>query len=252
MSNTGYFDLISCVKPQAFQSLCDSDTPKDAPNKRVGHAVKRSLGYLDELRQKQQNGLTAVTGPVFGSVVGGFDLKSRLISAKDLSERQVDGFVLEGFHDYDPENSKVLHPDAYVIMRQIMEHLPKEAPKALFGCLKPETMFQLMKMGVDIFDSSYATMLTEKGQALLISISDCPDSGISVQSDLLDLSREEFKDDMTVIASDCGCYSCTKLFTRAYINHLLATREMLSSVLLNLHNIYTVYKFFRNVRNHFS
>ena len=252
ISSTAYLDLVSCIKPQAFQSLCDSDTPKDAPNKRIGHAVKRSLQYLDDLYLRQENGPTIATAPVFGSVVGGFDLKSRLISVEDVSGRKVEGFVLEGFHDYDPNNSLILHPEAYDILTQVMDHLPKDAPKALFGCLTPETMFQLMRMGVDIFDSSYATMLTEKGQALLIRISDAADSSISVQSELLDLNKDEFKADMTVIASDCDCYSCKKSFTRAYINHLLVTHEMLSSVLLNLHNIYTLYKFFRNVRHHYS
>ena len=250
MSSIGYLELISSVRPQAFQSLSDADTPKDASKKRLSTALKRTLEYLDELRLRQEKQLTSVSGPVFGSVVGGFDMKSRLICVKDLKERNVDGYVLEGFHDYGTERAGNLDEETVHLLQQVIAELPTEKPKALFGSFTPEVMLQLMKAGVDMFDSSYATMLTEQGCALMTSVSPASNAaGLSVRSHVLHLNKGEFKEDMNVIDTDCGCYSCKKSFTRAYINHLLVTKEMLASVLLNLHNLYVLYDFFRRIRS---
>ena len=255
MNGINYLDLVSCVKPHVFQSLCDSDTPADASNKRISFSVTRSREYLDELRLRQEKGLTDVSQPVFGSLEGGFDMKARLKSATDLNDRNVNGFVIEGFHDYDPDNSQILCPEAYHLLHQAVNSLQTEKPKAIFGCFKPETMLQLMRQGVDLFDSSYATMLTEKGFALLINYvsTDGPagDSDFNVKSEIMDLNDAVYKNDMKTIGDDCKCYTCRQEFTKAYINHLLVTKEMLSRVLLNLHNLFALYAFFRKVRNHY-
>ena len=36
--------------------------------------------------------------PVFGTIIGGYSLIQREISAKRTAERDLDGFVIEGFH----------------------------------------------------------------------------------------------------------------------------------------------------------
>jgi tRNA-guanine family transglycosylase len=251
MDNPNYMDMIQYSKVQAFQSLCDCDTPKDASNKRKDNSLKRSLQYLDELQvRRKQDQVFGAGAAVFGSVTGGFDLKTRLISAAKVSEHEVDGFVLEGFHNYDPLQQE-LDDDSYPILEQVLLNLPEKSPKAVFGSLSPETMLRLMEMGVSVFDSSYATALTERGHALLVHFS-TDESGFRVRSETLDLRDIQYKDDMSIISSECGCYSCQKSFTRAYINHLLVTSEMLSSVLLNLHNLFTMYHFFRRLRQFYS
>lgn len=247
MDSQSFLTLVSNCRPQGLQSLCDADTPIDASNKRISHSVTRSLQYLDDFFRKQDNDLKSMA--VFGSIAGGYDLKSRLISCSDVMERKVDGFVIEGLHDYNPLNSQSLHPDADPVLLQVLQVLPVDGPKAIFGCLKPETMFHLMKLGIDIFDSSYATMLTESGKALIIRVSQDHESNVTVESETMDLIEDRFKEDMSPISSDCECYACRKSFTRAYINHLLVTKEMLSSVLLNLHNLFTIYHFFRTIRS---
>lgn len=251
INNQGYMDLVSHCQPQAFQSLCDADTPIDASNKRISHSVKRSQAYLDELRMKQADNLMSVAAPVFGSIVGGYDLRSRLISCSLVSEKEVDGYVIEGLHDYDSHKSQVLLPEAHSIIEQVLHNLPVNAPKAIFGCLKPETMFQLMKLGIDIFDSSYATALTDSGKALIVRIAQNHDSEVEVHSSVMDLKSGEYREDMSIISSECACYACSRSFSRAYLNHLLVTKEMLASVLLNLHNLYTMYRFFREIRSKF-
>ena len=53
----------------------------------------------------------------------------------------------------------------------------------------------------------------------------------------LDLTSPEYKMDLNVLSDDCNCYSCSRKITRAYIYHLIICKEMLASVLIQMHNL---------------
>ena len=108
----------------------------------------------------------------------------------------------------------------------------------------------LFSLGIDVLDSSFATGLTEEGKAILVSYNDFNGTefkedlpALYVTSSLLDLNLNSFKEDMSPLSCDCRCYSCQKGFSRSYIHHLINTKEMLASVLLNLHNLYVIQDF---------
>lgn len=63
----------------------------------------------------------------------------------------------------------------------------------------------------------------------------------------IDLTDLLYKEDFNPISTSCGCYAC-RHHTRGYVNHLLATKELLSSVLLTMHNVWCYSKFFERVR----
>lgn len=239
-----HVSIQEIFKPQAFQSLCDGDTPAEASKKRLTHSVTRTLGYLDETLKLQESGPLGKCG-LFATIEGGYDLTMRLNSAKATASRHVSGFILDGFHPGGCDT--VLNIDQIrEIIIEIMKVLPKDKPKALFGPFPPETMFELIKLGIDIFDTSYATCLSEKGIAMTVKLDTA--TGIT-STQLLDLTKDDFKRDFNVIDSNCKCYACTRNFTRVYINHLLNTKEMLSSVLLMLHNLYVLCNWFTAIRS---
>lgn len=47
--------------------------------------------------------------------------------------------------------------------------------------------------------------------------------------------------------NDCDCLAC-KNHTKAYVNHLLITRELLGPMLLTIHNLHYYKKFFEAIR----
>ena len=53
------------------------------------------------------------------------------------------------------------------------------------------------------------------------------------------ISVSAFKRDFSPIDESCGCYTC-KNYTKAYLNHLIKGKEMLSSTLLTIHNEYFI------------
>ena len=60
-------------------------------------------------------------------------------------------------------------------------------------------------------------------------------------------SNKRYAEDFSAIKENCNCYTCSN-FTRAYICHLLNTREISGHTLLMLHNMTTYYEFFEQVR----
>jgi queuine tRNA-ribosyltransferase len=55
----------------------------------------------------------------------------------------------------------------------------------------------------------------------------------------LNLVNAGFAHDQRPIDPDCACYTCSQ-FTRAYLRHLIISKEMLSATLLSIHNLHTL------------
>jgi len=65
----------------------------------------------------------------------------------------------------------------------------------------------------------------------------------------LDVNDTANATDSRPLVTGCPCYACTNQ-TRAYIHHLLKTKEMLGAVLLSMHNNIHYSLFFRAIRLH--
>jgi len=52
----------------------------------------------------------------------------------------------------------------------------------------------------------------------------------------INIGNEKFKEDFTAIDADCDCYTCQN-YTKAYLNYLLKTKEVLFLRLASIHNL---------------
>ena len=59
---------------------------------------------------------------------------------------------------------------------------------------------------------------------------------------------DQWKLDVSILDSNCSCWTCTRPHTRAYIHHLLCVNDMLSYVMLQHHNLYQLQKFVAQIR----
>ncbi|KAF9120834.1 Queuine tRNA-ribosyltransferase subunit qtrtd1 [Mortierella sp. 14UC] len=181
--------------------------------------------------------------------VGGAHLEeSRIRSAQETAKKEgVDGFVI------DTLSLSVLEKEARLKHVQTsLDHLPAEKPKLLYGIHAPEDVLEAVAMGIDLFDTSYPFQLTEDGMASLYYYGPRPtgqDKSNSQTLRSINLWDDEHGDKFVPILDGCGCYACKdNKHTRAYINHLLKTHEMLATVLLMGHNMYQYSQFFALVR----
>ena len=54
-----------------------------------------------------------------------------------------------------------------MLVDSVFPHLPEDKPRLYQGACDPIMILDLVQAGVDIFESSYAHMVTEKGWALV-------------------------------------------------------------------------------------
>src|SRR5207302_8193867 len=95
--------------------------------------------------------------------------------------------------------------------------------------------FACVERGVDQFDCVTPTRLGRHGQLYT------PDGRLSI-------TGLEHKDDSRPIQTDCGCYTCRAGFSRGYIRHLFAAKELLAYTLTGVHNLYFILDLLRRIR----
>ncbi|XP_022653027.1 queuine tRNA-ribosyltransferase accessory subunit 2-like isoform X2 [Varroa destructor] len=220
-------EAAAVFRPAAYQALTDGDTPKGCSNKRLSHSVKRSTDYLDScIRTKEEQ---MVQSGLLASIQGGYNEVSRRFSVSDAMKRdqnKIAGYILDGFHMNGEKTAELEFSSIASLITVVIEGLPENKPRFMFGCYNPEMIIELARSGVDCFDSSYACLQTDKNRALLFSFEEV--RNVTGQARYLQLDDvDKYRSDMGVIVGHCRCYTCNEGFSRAYINHLLLTKELL-------------------------
>ena len=261
-----YIKGISAIKPDVFVSLCDGDTDSFASNKRISKAVSKTIDFLDTcIGQRDLTDSLMKTG-IIGAVEGGLNSKARTKSVTETVARNTEGFLLDGFHAKPVLNYALvdnLMDDARAkVIKETISQLPVDKPRMYFGPCSPDQVLDMVKAGVDVFDSTFPYQVTERDCALVFPNKLPPDhaSPVAVEEEVdsegvkFDGDQQEMvmtdpghKTSFTPLLASCECYTC-RTFTRAYIHHLVLVNEMLAKVLLQIHNIHHYYVFFQSLQ----
>lgn len=154
---------------------------------------------------------------LFGVVQGAQYEDLRRKAAKDLSSLDFDGFGIGGALDKNKLGT---------IVNWVNEELPANKPRHLLGIGEPDDLFVGVENGADTFDCVAASRVARNNAVY----------GLDGR---FNISVSAFKRDFSPIDESCGCYTC-KNYTKAYLNHLIKGKEMLSSTLLTIHNEYFI------------
>ncbi|KAK3579931.1 hypothetical protein CHS0354_014042 [Potamilus streckersoni] len=248
-----FIKMQEALLPDWYQALSDGDTSKDTSRKRAGKSVQRTLTFLDQIVERHSQSERLKNSALFGVIEGGYSEKDREHSAKETSARPVSGFIIEGFHNMGPKSEQFRISDVSAIIQKTLNCLPEDKPRLMHGVWPPDQVLEAVELGIDIFDSSYPYLVTERGAALTFShqysMNSVSDSEIGHTGFEMDLKDKRYFDDLTPISAHCTCYTCHKKFTRAYINHLLNTSEILAGVLLMIHNFHHYFQFFKSIHS---
>lgn len=154
---------------------------------------------------------------LFGITQGGFfkDLRER--SVAELTAMDFDGFAIGGLSvgESKPEMMDFLYHTAPL--------LPAHKPRYLMGVGTPLDIVNGIAAGVDMFDCVLPTRNARNG-TLYTSLGK------------VNIKRKEFAEDDSPLDPHCGCYTC-RTFSKAYLRHLYASKELLSFRLNSLHNL---------------
>lgn len=154
---------------------------------------------------------------LFGVVQGAQYEDLRRKAAQDLGSLDFDGFGIGGALDKNKLGT---------IVNWVNEELPVNKPRHLLGIGEPDDLFVGVENGADTFDCVAASRVARNNAVY----------GLDGR---FNISVSAFKRDFTPIDESCGCYTC-KNYTKAYLNHLIRGKEMLSATLLTIHNEYFI------------
>ncbi|CAG8451200.1 3406_t:CDS:2 [Ambispora gerdemannii] len=207
-----YIDYMNIYKPDIVANMADILYSERPGQNRVRKSVTRTLQWLDELLNSKKLTVDRRIQEgihVFGALTGNQYREERKRSAEETMKRDVSDGVLAG-----------------------------------------------IAAGIDLFDTSYPTKMADNGHALTFSLkhsqnqSDFEVSNSSTSNTIprsINLLDPQFKKDFRPFVPMCTCIACLN-YSRAYVHHLVDTREMLGSILLISHNLLQYAQFFQDIR----
>lgn len=99
-------------------------------------------------------------------IEGGFNVLSRETMIRHMQQPEVGGYFLDGFHTNGSTATTLQIDTIETIVKRCMELLPANKLKIMMGAYTPVTTLQLIQLGIDLFDNSYAYLATKNDCAL--------------------------------------------------------------------------------------
>jgi queuine tRNA-ribosyltransferase len=202
----------------------DECTPYPATRQLAQRGVDHTLEWLERCVLAHSDPDQALFGIVQGSVYE--DL--RRSCAEELVKLDLPGYAIGG----------VSVGEGHEQMRRCVSFtaplLPQDRPRYLMGVGLPEDLLEAVEHGIDMFDcviptrfARSATLFTSRGR--------------------IRLSNRRYRHDLYPIDVSCDCYACQD-FTRAYLHHLYASKEILATILGAIHNLRFYHSLMADVR----
>ncbi len=203
----------------AFDECSD---PNDLAYSRI--AMERTHRWAERCLKAKRRADQAL----FGIVQGGIDPDLRAASAEFIASLDTPGIAIGGLSV--GESKAEMH----AMLDVVTPLLPENRPRYLMGVGTPEDLINGILRGVDIFDCVLPTRLARHHAAF------SPEGR-------LNLMNATFAHDQDPIDAACDCYTC-RTFTRAYLRHLIAAKEMLAGTLLSIHNLRALIRLVEEIR----
>ncbi|MBO5552191.1 MAG: tRNA guanosine(34) transglycosylase Tgt, partial [Lachnospiraceae bacterium] len=142
----------------------------------------------------------------------------RIDNAEFIRNMKLDGFAIGGLAVGET------HEEMYHILDVTVPHLPEDKPVYLMGVGTPVNIVEAVYRGVDFFDCVYPSRNARHGQ-------------LYTHHGKLNIKNARYAEDKRPIEEGCTCPAC-RLYSRAYIRHLVKAGEMLGLRLCVLHNLF--------------
>ena len=166
---------------------------------------------------------------LFGIVQGGMYKDLREESLNKLIDIDFNGIALGGLSVGESKEEK------NEILEFMSNKLPEDKPRYLMGVGTPEDIVEAVRYGIDMFDCVLPTRNARNGQ-------------LFTSGGVINIRNAEYKDSDDPIDKNCDG-KVSQNYSRAYLNHLQRTNEMLGSMLATYHNIYYYQSLMRDIRN---
>lgn len=208
----------------------DECAPYPCPEEYARHSVDLSIAWAERCKRSfaASEPLYGKEQLLFGIVQGSVYPELRKESAKRTVDIGFPGYAIGGLSVGESKNE----------MKEMLEVtvpcLPEDKPHYLMGVGMPEDIWEAVERGIDMFDCVLPTRNGRNGQAF-------------TSRGRVNVKNADYIRDFGPLDPECDCSACTG-YSRAYLNHLFRSQEILVLRLLSLHNIHFMIKLLNIIR----
>ncbi len=212
----------------------DECPPSLSERSYVENSVSRTTRWLVRCKKEMQrlNGLEDTINKeqlLFGINQGAIYKDIRVDHAKQIAGLDLDGYAIGGLAVGET------HEQMYEILEETVPYLPQDKPTYLMGVGTPANILEAVERGVDFFDCVYPSRNGRHGHAY-------------THHGKINILNKKYELDERPLEEGCQCPAC-RMYSRAYIRHLMKAKEMLGMRLLVLHNLYFYNHLMQEIRD---
>lgn len=214
----------------------DECTYLNATHEYTEKAMTRTHEWLLRCIKEVASYKLQVTGSkqyLYGIIQGGQYEDLRKKSAEFVSKQQVDGIAIGGVSVGETKEE----------MRKQVEwcapYLPNDKPVHLLGIGQIDDLRDLISYGIDTFDCVDPTRIARIGRIYQWNVHKTYE---------IDINKSAYIDNFEKIDESCDCWACSN-FTKSYLHHLFKQRELLGYSIATFHNVFTLERYMKHLRD---
>lgn len=197
----------------------DECTPGDADYSYAKKSLELTQRWLDRCYTQLDK-----TQPLYGHEQSLFPIVQgcvypdlRKLAAQQVSTYNADGYAIGGLAVGEPEE------DMYAMIEVVNAILPENKPRYLMGVGTPINILEAIDRGVDMFDCVMPTRNGRNGM-------------LFTQKGIINIRNKKWESDFTSVDPDGTSY-VDHQYSRAYLRHLIISKEMLGAQIASIHNL---------------
>ena len=138
-------------------------------------------------------------------------------SAEVIASFDMPGNAIGGLSVGEPHDLLYKHTE------EVCEILPKDKPRYLMGVGTPANILECISLGVDMFDCVMPTRNARNGM-------------LFTSEGVINIKNKKWENDFSPI-DPMGITSLDTRYSKAYLRHLIVSREMLGAQIASIHNL---------------
>jgi queuine tRNA-ribosyltransferase len=174
--------------------------------------LKRCCARFDETESKYGHAQT-----LFPIVQGSTFRELRIASAEAIAAEERQGNAIGGLSVGEP--AEIM----YEMTEVVCNILPEDKPRYLMGVGTPANILECIALGIDMFDCVMPTRNARNGM-------------LFTKNGIINIRNEKWKNDFSVL-DDEGTSYVDAFYSKAYLRHLVISKEILAAQIATLHNL---------------
>ena len=205
--------------------VLDECTEYPASYKRAKESMELSLRWAKRCKDvfKKRSGYG-----LFGIIQGGMFEDLRKKCSNSLNKIGFDGYAIGGLSVGESHNEMI------DVVKYCVENICEKKPRYLMGVGRPVDIIYAVENGIDMFDCVIPTRFGRNGRAF-------------TNFGEINLRNACYSRDDNPLDSYVDC-DVSRNFSRSYIHHLTKNNEILSSMIISLHNVAFYKKMMSDIR----